>query len=298
MVYRVTASVSQLWRFPVKSMGGERVSSSVITEETGVLGDRGYALVDVATGRIASAKHPRNWAPLLGYKARVVDREGERHPVVSIELPDGTHVRTDDAEVDRKLSTSIGREVKLITTPPAQATYDEYKPELDQGEGEPLAVGAPEGTFFDFAALHVVTTGTLAKLAALRPESRFDIARFRPNVVVETGDATFHENDWIGHELAIGDEVRAYVTFPCPRCVMTTLAQGEVPADPEILKTATANMLLFPLLAKKLPSVGIYATVVRGGTIKPGDAVRVEGTSALRRLGTYARAVKRAVRRR
>lgn len=117
-------------------------------------------------------------------------------------------------------------------------------------------------------------------------------------VTVETGDVAFHESDWIGHHLAIGDEVRAYVTFSCPRCVMTTLAQGDVPADPEILKTATANTLMFPLLAKKLPSVGVYATVVRGGTIKPGDAVRVEGTSALRRLGTYANAIKRAIHRR
>lgn len=279
-------------------MAGERVSSARITEQTGVLGDRGYALLDVATGHIASAKHPRNWAALLGYKARVVSGDGERHPVVSIELPDGRQVRTDAVDIDRSLSSAIGREVTLITAPPRQAKYDEYKPELDKNEGEPLAVGAPEGTFFDFAGLHIVTTGTLAKLAALRPESRFDIARFRPNIVVETGDATWHENDWIGHELSIGDEVRAYVTFPCPRCVMTTLAQPGLPADPEILKTATANTLLFPLLAKKLPSVGIYATVVRGGTVKPGDAVRVEGTSALRRLGTYARAVKRAVSRR
>jgi MOSC domain-containing protein YiiM len=79
---------------------------------------------------------------------------------------------------------------------------------------------------------------------------------------------------------------------------MTTLAQRDVPVDPEILRTATENKLLFPLLAKKLPSVGIYASIVRGGTIRDGDAVRVEGTSAMRRVGTYMHAIKRAVRRR
>ena len=294
----MTATVSQLWRFPIKSMAGERVGSAHVTVEAGILGDRGYAVLDVATGRIASAKHPRNWAPLLGFKPAVVEHDGDRHPLVSIELPDGTQVRSDAADVDARLSAAIRREVKLVSTPPKQATYDEYNAQRDTASGEPLAVGAPEGTFFDFASLHVLTTGTLAKLRELRPESRFELARFRPNILVDTGDVAFHENDWLGHELAIGDEVRAYVTFPCPRCVMTTLAQGDVPADPEILKTATANTLMFPLLAKKLPSVGVYATVVRGGTIKPGDAVRVEGTSALRRLGTYAHAIKRAIRRR
>jgi uncharacterized protein YcbX len=279
-------------------MAGGRVGSVHITETAGVLGDRGYALLDVATGRIASAKHPRNWSALLGFQARVVERDGERHPAVEITLPDGTRTRTDAPEVDRVLSAAIGREVKLVTTPPPQATYDEYKPELDEGTGEPLAVGAPEGTFFDFAALHVVTTGTLAKLRTLRPASEFSVSRFRPNLVVETGDQSFHENAWLGHEIAIGNEVRAYVTFPCPRCVMTTLAQRDVPADPEILRTAMNNKLLFPLLAKKLPSVGIYASIVRGGTVCEGDAVRVEGTSGVRRVVTYMHSIKRAVRRR
>lgn len=294
----VTASVSQLWRFPVKSMAGEPLESARITEATGVLGDRGYAVLDVETGRIASAKHPRHWAPMLGFKARVVERDGERHPRVAIELPGGKRVHTDERDVDAVLSAVLGREVKLISTPPQQVTYDELDSASGVAKAAPLAVGAPEGTFFDFASLHIVTTGTLAKLSELRPESRFEVARFRPNVVVDSGDSTFHENEWAGHVLSIGDEVQAYVKFPCPRCVMTTLAQGDLPADPNILKTATANTLLFPLLAKKLPSVGIYASVVRGGTVRAGDLVRVEGRSAKRAVGKYVHALRRAVSRR
>jgi uncharacterized protein len=279
-------------------MAGEPLETARITEATGVLGDRGYALLDVATGRIASAKHPRLWAPLLGFKARVVDRDGERHPRVAIELPNGQRVHSDDAEVDRELSAAIGRDVKLVSTPPKQGTYDEFDIARDDSKAAPLAVGAPEGTFFDFASLHIVTTGTLAKLGELRPESRFEVARFRPNVVVDTGDSSFHESEWNGHLVSIGDEVQAYVEFPCPRCVMTTLAQADLPADPDILKTATANTLLFPLLAKKLPSVGIYASVVRGGTVRTGDQVRVEGKSAKRAVGKYVHALRRAVSRR
>lgn len=290
--------VSQLWRFPIKSMAGERLEAARITEATGVLGDRGYALLDVATGRIASAKHPRHWASLLGFKTRVVERDGERHPRVEISLPDGKRVHQDDPDIDQVLSSTLGREVKLIATPPKQVTYDEFDSALGDAKAAPLAVGAPEGTFFDFASLHIVTTGTLAKLRALAPDSRFDVARFRPNMVVETNDEAFHENAWLGHVISIGDEVQAYVDFPCPRCVMTTLAQGDVPADPNILKTATANTLLFPLLAKKLPSVGIYASIVRGGTVRAGDAVRVEGKSTMRAVGKYMYAVKRAISRR
>lgn len=294
----VPTAVSQLWRFPIKSMTGERLASARITEATGVLGDRGYALLDVATGRIASAKHPRHWAPLLGFKARVAERDGERHPRVAIELPDGKRVHHDDPDIDQVLSSAIGREVKLIATPPKQVTYDEFDSALGDAKAAPLAVGAPEGTFFDFASLHLVTTGTLAKLHALRPESRFETARFRPNIVVETGDESFHENAWLGHVISIGDEVQAYIEYPCPRCVMTTLAQSDLPADPDILKTATANTLLFPLLAKKLPSVGVYASIVRGGTVREGDAVRVLGKSAMRAVGKYMYAIKRAVSRR
>src|SRR5689334_16422854 len=104
-------------------MAGERLESARITEATGILGDRAFALLDVATGRIASAKHPRHWAPLLGFKTRVVERDGERHPRIVIELPDGKRVHTDDADIDQVLSSRLGREVKLVSTPPKQVTY-------------------------------------------------------------------------------------------------------------------------------------------------------------------------------
>ncbi len=292
-------TVAQLWRYPIKSMAGEALTSAIVTSATGVLGDRAYALLDVETGRIASAKHPRNWGSLLGFKARVAERDGDRHPRVAIELPDGRQARSDQPDIDRVLSAAVGRDIRLVSAPPRQATYDELEPKRDDGRGSPLAVGAPEGTFFDFAALHLVTTATLERLRELRPQSRVEVPRFRPNVVVDTGPVRgFHENDWVGRELAIGDEVRAYVQFPCPRCVMTTLAQGQLPPDPEILRAAAENKQLFGLLAKRLPTVGVYAHVVRGGTVRIGDSIRLENTSRLRRIGTYAGALRRAVSRR
>ena len=80
------------------------------------------------------------------------------------------------------------------------------------------------------------------------------------------GEQGFVEDAWIGHTLAIGDEVRLSVTGPCGRCVMTTLAQGELPTDSGILRTAVQH---------NQGHVGVYAAVVRGGTMRRGDRVRL-----------------------
>jgi len=127
----------------------------------------------------------------------------------------------------------------------------------------------PEGTFFDCATVHLLTTATLERLRELYPAGRFEVRRFRPNIVVETpnGVKDFVENAWIGYTLAIGDEVRLAITGPCPRCVMTTLPQGDLPADPGILRTAAKHNQV---------NVGVYASVLAGGTIRRGDAIRVE----------------------
>jgi uncharacterized protein YcbX len=127
----------------------------------------------------------------------------------------------------------------------------------------------PEGTFFDCATVHVLTTATLDHLSELNPQGRFETRRFRPNVVVrpDSGERGFVENAWIGHALVIGDDVRLNVTGPCARCVMTTLPQGDLPGDPGILRTAARHNKV---------NVGVYAAVLRGGTIRRGDPVKIE----------------------
>jgi uncharacterized protein YcbX len=124
----------------------------------------------------------------------------------------------------------------------------------------------PEGTFFDCAVVHVLTTATLERLRELYPQGRFEVRRFRPNIVVATaeGQEDFVENAWIGRTLALGDAVRLSITGPCPRCVMTTLAQGDLPKDPGILRTAAQHNQV---------NVGVYASVLQGGTLRRGDPV-------------------------
>lgn len=127
----------------------------------------------------------------------------------------------------------------------------------------------PEGTFFDCATVHLLATATLDRLRELYPKGRFEARRFRPNIVVEpaSDEKSFVENAWIGHTLAIGHEVRLRITGHCPRCVMTTLPQGDLPADPGILRAAAQH---------NKANVGVYAAVLRGGLIRRGDAIRIE----------------------
>jgi uncharacterized protein YcbX len=100
--------------------------------------------------------------------------------------------------------------------------------------------GLPEGSFFDCASVHLLTTATLDRLRVLYPQGRFEVRRFRPNIVVETAASQkdFVENTWIGQVLSIGDNIRLSITGPCPRCVMTTLPQGDLPKDLGILRAA------------------------------------------------------------
>ena len=127
----------------------------------------------------------------------------------------------------------------------------------------------PDGTFFDCALVHLLTTATLGRLRALYAQGRFEVRRFRPNIVVATanGENDFAENAWIGHMLAIGNDVRLNITGPCPRCVMTTLPQSDLPQDTGILRSAAQH---------NGANVGVYASVLQGGMVRRGDPVRLD----------------------
>jgi uncharacterized protein YcbX len=266
------SSVVALWRYPVKSMMGEELNAADLTQR-GLLGDRAYALVDRSTGKVVSAKNPRKWSKLFDFRAAFIEapRSGQKIPPVRITLPNGTIATTEQGDLEQALSDVLGREVTLATTAPETPSLEEYWPDLDGLAHRETVTdeSMPAGTFFDLAVIHVLTTATIDRLRELYPQGRFEVRRFRPNIVVEpdSGAKGFVENDWIGHTLALGDEVRLSITGPCPRCVMTTLPQGDLPRDPGILRTAAQHNQV---------NVGVYANVVRGGTIRRGDPVKLE----------------------
>ncbi|MBI3667340.1 MAG: MOSC domain-containing protein [Acidobacteria bacterium] len=263
--------IISLWRYPVKSMMGGELNAAEVTER-GLAGDRAYALLDPATGKVVSAKNPRKWPRMFEFHAAysAPPRAGEPAPPLRIMLPDGEIVRSEQGDVNEVLSRALERPVKLVSAAPQAPSLEEYWPDIEglARRGTVTDEAMPAGVFFDCAVIHLLTTATIDRLRELYPAGRFGIRRFRPNLVVEcdSGETGFVENAWIGQRLAIG-EVMLRVTGPCPRCVMTTLPQGDLPRDPGILRTAVQH---------NEAHVGIYAAVERGGIIRRGDVVRVE----------------------
>ena len=265
-------SVAALWRYPVKSMLGEELNDAEVTER-GLLGDRRFAVIDAATGKVAGAKNPRKWGNFLDFRAAYVEppRPGLELPEVRLTFPDGTAVTSGQRGLAQILSRVLGRPVALAEARPegeSGGTAEEYWPDVDGLDLRDTVTDfeLPAGTFFDCALMHLLTTATIDRLRALYPHGRFEARRFRPNIVVSTGPEQdgFAEDDWIGHTVAIGDRVLLRVTGACARCVMTTLPQGDLPKDSGILRTAAQHNQV---------NVGVYADVVAGGAIRRGDPV-------------------------
>ncbi|HEY8524306.1 MAG TPA: MOSC domain-containing protein [Acidimicrobiales bacterium] len=302
--------VREIRRYPVKSMLGEE-PERVTIGASGIPGDRAWALVDAATGKVASAKQPRLWGELLGFRAVYLD--GAADPAdprpdaaapgpgaagppppgpVEITDPTGARVRSDDPAVDDRLSAAVGRPVRLSSKVPDAGQYD-YVWEVDglapqeivsgsqtgvTEEGRPLSamplgVMAP-GTFQDVAPVTVMTTAALAAMGAVHPDGRWDPARFRSNLLLEVDGDGIVENEWVGRRLTVGGAVLE-VAAPTPRCVMTTLPQGDLPRDRRILQAvARENRRDFAGLGQ-WACLGAYATVVEPGEVAVGDPIRL-----------------------
>jgi uncharacterized protein YcbX len=278
--------VSQLWRYPVKSMVGGRVDS-IVLDELGVVGDRTWAVRDLERGGIRGAK---KIGSLMRLAARDID-DGQ----VEITFPDGSTIRTDDADADERLSAALDHRVRLEALRPAD-DLDHYRrggPDSDDvvaelrsifgREGdEPLPdfsvfppiiaeFESPPGTYYDVFPLMVMSEAALAALAVALPDSNVDIRRFRPSFVIDTGDdgadastPGHPEFDWTGRRATIGG---ATVEFgaPCPRCVMVTREiSADIPADRAVLRHIVRDLD---------QNLGIYATVVTPGAIRSGDAM-------------------------
>ena len=263
--------VTSLWRYPVKSMMGEQLMDAYFTPQ-GMLGDRAYALIDRATGKVASAKNPRKWPTLFSFGASYAKppEPFAAIPPVLIALPDGSRVSSESPEAARLLAGALDREVALACGAPENPHLEEYWPDMDTlaHRDEVTEEAMPPATFFDCAPVHILTTATLEKLSSFYPSGSFEPRRFRPNILVATGtdDLSFMEDTWVGRTIALGSEVQIRITSNTSRCVMTTLPQDGLPRDLGILKTAALH---------NQSHVGVYGEVVKPGMVRHRDAVSV-----------------------
>lgn len=281
-------SIAQIWRYPVKSMAGERLDVCAIGPG-GLLGDRGWAVRDEQADEIHGAKQlPK----LLLCAARYLEPpSGSAIPHVEITLPDDTTVRTDSGRADEALSTLLGRPVTLwpLQPPTDDVHYrrqqpldterewrafltrdsDEDLPDLSDADPELVEeivrFATPRGTYFDVSPFHLLTTASVAALAALVPDAAVDVRRFRPNLYIETPPDTdgFVEFEWSGSSIRIGD-VPMTAGGPVPRCGMTAAAQNGLPTDPSILRT---------IVREVNQNLGIYASTEATGIVRTGDVV-------------------------
>jgi uncharacterized protein len=276
MERRQVGVVQDLFRYPVKSMLGERLSAVEI-DEHGVIGDRAYALRE-ANGRVVTAK---KWAKMLEFYARydTPPKAGELVPLRII-LPDGRTIHAQDPDASAILSAMVGRPVVLERAQGDQRSHAEIDPATVFGDVPveqvkpgftaatiPDSFALPPGTFFDSASIHVLASGTLAHLHSLTGgDAQVDPRRFRPNIVVETepGLEGFLEDDWLEGTLEVGGSVRIVQMRPTMRCVMTTHRQAELGRDLRILRTTVQH---------HHNQVGVWAEIGAVGTVRVGDPV-------------------------
>jgi len=279
----MTATVSQLFRFPIKSMMGESPQTLTLTER-GTIGDRVWAVRDEVRGGIRGGKKIPSLMTLSALFSGEVNADGSSPAVIT--AVDGDSIGTDDANINGWLSDKLDHEVTLWPLLPADA-LDHYRrgaPDKDDFEeelrdifartpdealpdlalfAEVLEYESPPGTYFDAFPLLLLTQQSLDSMGAHRPDSLFDVNRFRPNILLNAPDSShpFPEQEWVGKQLSVGDVVLEIVGA-CPRCAMTTHGFSELPKDPGIMRA---------LVEANGGNLGVYAKVVQAGTVSVGD---------------------------
>lgn len=236
--------VTALWRYPVSSMGGERLERAPVTA-SGIIGDRIWGLVDAASERIAWPGRDPHFARVPKGHARLADGS------VAISADGERWTSPDDGKTLSDLSQLFGFAPVLRPFAPSEA--DGFRPRY---------VRAP---------IHLLTSAAMRNLRQDLPGSVIDERRFRPNIVVDwpDGELPIPEHDWIGREIRIG-EVVLRGTRLCARCGFTTLEQEGLPLDVEVLRT---------VLRRHERNFGLYCDVLSAGEIAPGDPVTVAGIS-------------------
>lgn len=270
-------TISEIWRYPVKSIAGERIGSADL-DVLGVPGDRRFALRNLTTGKIISAKLPKLGRELLALRATL----DEASATISVSDGDAALGEAGSERLDQILSERLGVPVRVEVATTADEVYESYWPEIEGlamsgiETDLPVSMMTTKGTFVDLAALHLLSTSSLLHLGRLSPDSVITSGRFRPSLVIDTTEGEgFVENAWADSTATLG-EARISITTAAPRCVMTTLAQPGLPADRSVLQTlATENRVTFEGLGD-FACLGVYAEVIEPGRVAVGDTLTLD----------------------
>jgi uncharacterized protein YcbX len=232
MSARTIGRVAELWRYPVKAMAGEYLDAVDVSWH-GLAGDRRWAFVRAGLERSGFPWLTiRERSDLWRFRPSFVDPTAPDRSATVVSTPDGERFDV----TDPALATQLGHGVRVI--------------KQDRG-------------VFDASPLSLITTQTVESLAATVGRD-LEIARFRPNVVIEAmADTPFAEDDWIGATLRVGG-VRMRVDRRDGRCVVVNVDPQTAERDPKVLKT---------IVAERAGCAGVYATTVEPGRVAIGDPV-------------------------
>ncbi|MDE2967551.1 MAG: MOSC N-terminal beta barrel domain-containing protein [Chloroflexota bacterium] len=282
-------TISQLWRYPVKSMAGEQLSAAEI-DQNGVAGDRGWAVREIEADVTRNA---REMPKLLQFASAYAESPSfeQRSPAVTITTPDNVQVQSADEDRDQQLSEILGRPVMLTPLHPADDLAWYARAQMPEGidpmqalrqlmgmqEDDPLPdfsglpadlqnFSTPPGTYFDCYPIHIMTTSSLSTLASAGGGDDVDVRRFRPNVLIDTGDAEgLLEVDWTGKKLRLGEVVIELQTTTV-RCSVPAHAQRDFGSSRAVGRA---------LIENTKQHLGSYCNVLEGGTVRLGDAVEL-----------------------
>jgi uncharacterized protein len=289
-------SVAEIWRYPVKSMGGERLEQSAIATR-GLHADRMWAVRDVELNTFTTG---RRWPILLQCSARFVEDPAGRPAgpgdvlEVIVTFPDGGEMSSSDPAINDRLSQLIGKPARLESLPALsekeryrtpQANKADLRRQFAIAEGERLPdfsmfpvrklaelarYATPVGALYDAYPILLMTRASLRAMAEHAPGSQFDVRRFRPNVLIDVDGAELVEFGWVGGRVR-APNVTFSAEIPTLRCSIPTRQQGDLPADPTVLKTINAHAD---------HCLGVYANVTSPGTLAEDDPLELEAASA------------------
>lgn len=247
-------TVAGAWRYPVKSLQGEAVDRLDFTE-SGAAGDRTWAILDRATGKVLTAKR---WGALLTASAR---REDDGTVVIT--LPGGDELVAGEPAANAALSGWLDRPVALVGPGEAAVPYELTMDPTDDASAV-WDFATPPGSLVDLAAVHLLTDASLAAATALAPGSAWDVRRFRPSLLIAAeAPGDFPEDDWIGRTVSCG--TASFAPFmPTPRCAVPTRAQPGLPRDVAVSRTLTTH---------HSNNLGVYAQVQTAGCARVGESV-------------------------